>query len=472
MSIKQNLFSKKLISSLSILAFFSYGCQGEQTTTAPQPQPIPVSVTTLQSATLTESSDFIGVLEAVERVNLAPRINGRIMSILVEEGESVTQGQLIAELEPEQQQEQVNAADANIQSQIAAASQAQAELRQREAEKDASSAEVNRLKASVTTAEANLQTAEADLQRAIADLDLAKVNYERSVFLVNQGVVPKQDLDNKTRDLNTAKSAVEAQRKTTDAFSSNVEVAREALRGAQSNLSAASERVQSAVANVERAQANIDQSRGQRGSIEQTLVFTRIASPINGVVADFKEFKRGDFLNIGQTLTTITNNERFHLNLNIPAENINRLRMGLPVEIVKQDNTPNVKGSVTYISPSVDQSNQSINIKITFVNDGSLKDQQYVTARVIWNTLPGVLVPTNIVTSLGGQKFVFLAQEGENTENNTMVARQTPIQVGAIQGQDYQVISGIQEGDRIITSRILDLRDKSPIKVDDSISSR
>ena len=81
---------------------------------------------------------------------------------------------------------------------------------------------------------------------------------------------------------------------------------------------------------------------------------------------------------------------------------------------------------------------------------------------MIWDTQPGVLIPTTAVSSLGGQKFVFLAQPGES--QGGLVAKQVPVKVGAIQGQSYQVISGVKPGDRIAVSRILDLKDGRPIK--------
>ncbi|RMD68192.1 MAG: efflux RND transporter periplasmic adaptor subunit, partial [Cyanobacteria bacterium J149] len=60
---------------------------------------------------------------------------------------------------------------------------------------------------------------------------------------------------------------------------------------------------------------------------------------------------------------------------------------------------------------------------------------------------------------------------GQSKDDKTMMmAHQVPIQVQGIQGQDYQVTSGIQEGDRIITNRILDLRDKTPISLQEVTS--
>lgn len=457
---KKNLsIPRNILATMSIFAFTISGCSQEKTE-APTPQPIPVSLTTLESGQLINSSDYVGTLEAVTRVSLAPEINGRIQSILVQEGEFVTQGQLIAELEPTQQEEDVFAASANVQSQIAAYNQAQSELKQREGERDSTSSQVAGLRADVSRAEANLKSTLADLQRATADLELAKVNFDRSKFLVNSGVLPTQDLDNKTRDLESSKAAVTARQEASQAARSQVQTTKESLNSALSNLKVSQEKIQGAKSNVNRARANIDQSRGNKGSIEQNLIFNRITAPVTGIVGDFNKKKIGDYLSQGEALTTITNNDKFLLNINVPIENLPRLKIGLPVEILGDKNISVVSGSISFISPLTEQNNQSVTVKISFENDGSFKDDKYVRARLIWDTKPGVLIPTNVVSSLGGQKFVFVAQKGDS---EALTAKQIPITIGGIQGQEYQVLSGVNPGDRIVTSRILDLRNNTPI---------
>jgi multidrug efflux pump subunit AcrA (membrane-fusion protein) len=143
------------------------------------------------------------------------------------------------------------------------------------------------------------------------------------------------------------------------------------------------------------------------------------------------------------------------------VENLSRLKIGLPVEIIGEDQKSIVSGNISFISPLTEQSNQSVTVKISFVNDGSFKDEKYVRARLIWDTKPGILIPTNVVSSLGGQKFVFIAKPSET--DSKLTAKQIPITIGGIQGQQYQVTSGVMPGDRIVTSRILDLRDNTPI---------
>jgi RND family efflux transporter MFP subunit len=463
MMLKQISRSKKMLTTLMFISLITVGCGGESEK-GQQSQAIPVKLETLSRSMLIDSTEYVGTLEALQRVDLAPKIQGRIINIFVTEGDAVEKGQIIGELEPTQQQESVNAATANIQSQIASRNQAEAELRQTSAERDSVKAEVARLTADVSSAIADLKSAEADLQRGESELELAQINYERSVFLVERGVVPKQDLDNKTRDLATSRANVEALKKSRDSFAADVQASKEALNSAKENLKAAVSRVDGARSRVDQAVANIREAQGNKGAIEQELIYNRMYAPISGVVGSFNEKKVGDFLNIGEPLTTVTNNDEFNLNINIPTEFLNRLKLGLPVEIINNDGSAGITGAVTYVSPLVDQSSQSVLTKVTFKNDGNLKDDQYVKVRLIWDTKPGVLIPTSAVSSLGGQKFVFVAKPGESEGGETsLIAKQVPIKVGTIQGQAYQVISGVKQGDQIAVTRILDLKNNTPI---------
>lgn len=460
------------------------GCQSPPS--PPQANALPVKLQTLTSATLIESSEYVGILQAKRSVNLAPQINGRILKFLVEQGAVVQKGQRIVQLRPTQQQEEVNAETGNLNVQRANREKAEADLRTSEAQRDSTKAEIANSTAAIATAIANAansqevaKTREADLRRAEAALSLAKVNHQRSIFLVKEGVQPQQDLDNKTTALKDAEANVEAARKTVDAARASVRAseasvnsAKAALDQVKQNLKAADERVSAASAIVKSQNAAIAQATGQLGAVNQNLVFNTLSAPIDGIVGDFDKLRVGDFINTGQVVTTITDNQVFDLNVNVPTENQNRLRKGLAVEILKTDGSPNVKGLVTFIAPLVSQNVQSILVKMTFRNDGSLRNNQYVRVRLIWNQKPGVLVPTTAVSSLGSQKFVFVAQKGSEKEKANLVAKQIPVTVGTIQGQAYQVISGVKPGDRVAVNRILDLRDGRPITDADTAAQK
>ncbi|MBR8830006.1 MAG: efflux RND transporter periplasmic adaptor subunit [Chlorogloea purpurea SAG 13.99] len=460
------------------------GCSSQPVVTAPPA--IPVKLQTLESGILVDTSEYVGSLEARERVSLAPQINGRIAKIFVKSGDIVTVGQPIVELEPTQQQEQVNAAAAEVDVARANLTATQSQLKQQQVDVEGRQAQIAQSRANVANAEANLKNQQANfssreaiLQRSIANLDLAQKTFERSQFLVKQGAQPQQDLDTQSRNLRASRADVNSARQDRDAARASVEAARatvqankEALNLAIKNVASAQQQVATAQANVNSQQAAVSRAQGQLGSTRQNLVFNTVTAPINGMIGDFNDRKVGDIVNVGQQLTTLIDNKMLDLNVSIPTELQSRLRVGLPVEIVKADGTPGVRGQVTYIAPSVTQNTQSILTKFSFTNDGSLRDRQYSKVRVIWDKKPGVLIPTTAITSVGAQKFVFVARSPDNKEGatptpsgNNLVVRQIPIQVGTIQGQTYQVISGVKAGDQIAVSRILDLRDGTPISV-------
>ena len=445
-----NPLSKPMLGTAIALSLLAAACSpNENQAQAVGPTAIPVKMEEAKSELVSNSSEYVGNLEAKQRVTLAPRIDGRIVQIFVENGDRVTAGEKIVELQPTREQEDVRAATSQVNVE-------RANLNARQADQSAAEAERARAEAQVEEARATLARAEADVQDIQAELDLAKKKYERFVFLVQEGAQPQQDLDDRTRDLNTRKAQLASRIKTRDSLN-------ESLNASIKSLQAAEKRVEQALANVDSQRASVSRAEGELGVRSETLRFNTVTAPINGVVGDFP-VKVGDFVEMGDELTTITNNQTFDLRINVPTEYRSQLRVGLPVEIVNADGSVGVTGQITSISPNVNNTTQTILTKATFRNDGNLRDSQYVKARVVWERQTGVLIPTIAVTRIGGQSFVFVAQEGESQEGKpTLVAKQKPVTLGNIQGQEYAVRSGIKAGEKVITSGILNLQDGVPV---------
>jgi RND family efflux transporter MFP subunit len=445
-------FSKPLVGTTLALSLLTAACSPSkppQGQAGGPPSAIPVKWQTVAARTVIESSEYVGNLEAKQRVRLAPRIEGRILRVFVNNGDRVSAGDRIVELQPTREQEDVRAAAAQVNVERANLNATQADLR-------AAQAERARAAAQVEEARANLARADADVQNNQAELELAEKNHERSVFLVEEGAQPQQTLDDRTRDLNTRRAQLASQVKARDA-------SRESFNASLKSLQAADTRVEQSLANVDSQRAAVSRAEGQLGVSSQTLSFNTVTAPINGVVGDFP-VKVGDFVEVGDELTTITDNQTFDLRIDVPIEDRARLRLGLPVEIVFKDNKSRVRGQITNISPNVTNPTQTVLTKVTFPNNGSLQDSQYVEVQVIWNRQPGVLIPNTAKTSIGGQDFVFVAQQGENQEGKpALVAKQRPVTLGNIQGQEYAVRSGLKVGERVITSNILNLQDGVPI---------
>jgi RND family efflux transporter MFP subunit len=294
-------------------------------------------------------------------------------------------------------------------------------------------AATNSAKAAQKTSRAELQAAQADRIRDSANVELEKVQFERAKKLVSGGVQSKEQLDVARRDLNTAIAT----------------------------LRATKDREEAAKASLSQADANIKEAEANTASVRETSRYKQVLAPITGEVGDFP-VKVGDYVNTGQNLTTITQNNNLYLRLGIPAERASQLRVGLPVELVEAKTKKSlVTGKIDFISPEADTNAQTILIKARFPNQkNNLREGQFVQARVIWSKRPGVLIPTVAVSSVGAENFVYVARE----QDAKQVVRQQPVKLGAIQGQSYQVLDGVKRGDRIALTQLLNLKDGAPIK--------
>jgi multidrug efflux pump subunit AcrA (membrane-fusion protein) len=128
----------------------------------------------------------------------------------------------------------------------------------------------------------------------------------------------------------------------------------------------------------------------------------------------------------------------------------------MPVELLDSKGNLIGQSKVFFVSPNVTSDSQTVLVKSRFANEKSeLRCDQTVNARVIWFKRSGVMIPTESVSHQSGQDFVFVAQDA----GPGMVAKQTPIELGAIEGNKYQVLKGLVPGDKIVTSGIQNLAD-------------
>jgi multidrug efflux pump subunit AcrA (membrane-fusion protein) len=104
---------------------------------------------------------------------------------------------------------------------------------------------------------------------------------------------------------------------------------------------------------------------------------------------------------------------------------------------------------VSFISPQVDNATQTVLVKARIANSkDALRQLQFIRARVVWGTQRSPVVPVLAVSRIGGQYFAFVAVP----EKGGYVARQRPLKVGQMTGNDYVVTDGIKPGEKIIVS--------------------
>ncbi len=161
-------------------------------------------------------------------------------------------------------------------------------------------------------------------------------------------------------------------------------------------------------------------------------------------------------------LTTIDQNDTLEVNVSVPIERAAALKLGLPLQVLSSDGAQRLAATtVSFVSPRADDQTQSVLVKGNVKNpDGALRAAQYVRARIVWKTADGLVVPVTAVLRVNGQLFAFVA---EPAAGGTLAARQRPIKVGPIVGDNYPVLEGLKAGERIVVSGAQKLADGAPI---------
>jgi len=189
------------------------------------------------------------------------------------------------------------------------------------------------------------------------------------------------------------------------------------------------------------------------------LDYYRVTSPTAGTIGDVP-VNAGDRVIRATVLTTVDQNGVLELYINVPVQQAPQLKVGLPVRLVDDRGQVLTTNKITFVSPTVDTQTQSVLAKAALVEGrGQFRADQFVRARVIWSTLPGLTVPVTAVTRVNAQYFVFVAEKG----GPGMTAKQKAVQLGEIIGNHYVVQSGLQPGEQLIVSGLQKIRDGAPV---------
>jgi len=258
--------------------------------------------------------------------------------------------------------------------------------------------------------EAALASLQAQRGQRQASVALAQQNFDRAKRLLAPGVVSQQDYD-----------------------------------AAQSSLAV--------------AQADLKAADAQIAAQKTLLAYDRVQAPFDGVVGDVP-VKVGDAVSPATTVTTLTAQQHLQAYVHVPLDRAPDLQPHTLIQLLGgADGGVMAQSEVGFVAPQADPSTQTLLLRMDFPNGAQLRSDQLVRARVIWTTHPGVLIPVTAVRRLSGQTFAFVAEQGPKG----LVAKQVPIEVGGVQGNDQVVTKGLSAGTRVVVSGIQGLADGSPI---------
>jgi multidrug efflux pump subunit AcrA (membrane-fusion protein) len=368
-----------------------------------QTAPIAVKLQAVKSSAIADTSEYIANLESRQSVTLQPRVEGQVSQISVRAGDEVRAGTLLMQIDPARQQASVNSFNA-------ATAGARADLE---------------------NARATLRNYQAERLERLANLKLNQTEYDRYRVLYKDGAVSRQTLDTYTNRLEVAKAGmgtIEAQ-------------------------------IESQQAAIARAAQAVQQSQSNTQEQAVQLQYFSITAPFNGRVGNIP-VKVGDFVNTSARLLTLTQNNQLEVNVSIPIERAAQLRLGMPIEVLDREGKTVGTSRVFFIAPNTTNAAQSVLVKSLFDNSrGQLRADQFVRARAIWDKSTGISVPTTAISRVAGQEFVFVAEKNQSG----LIARQQAVKLGNIEGNNYQVMSGLKAGDRIAVSGLLQLSDGAAI---------
>jgi len=339
----------------------------------------------------------------------------RLLTLEVQEGDRVTAGQVLGELDAADVKERVRAAEAAL---------AVAE------------AELAAARAPGTPAE--MAAAEAALAAAEASAGAAEKKLERYRYLFAQGAASQAELE-----------AAQAEHKRAQAERAAAEARLAALKEAGAQT-------------IEVHQARVRQARAAVESARRELAKGRLTAPIAGTVLQ-RSAREGDYLQPGAPVLTIGDPEQLQVVAELSEQDVKGVAAGQEVEIRWFGDPGKAwRGEVCRVAPAVTrkvgrEAEKIVRVYVTLEEPGSLLPGATVDA-VIHRVKPhqALLVPTEAVLEIEGAKVVFTVEGGK--------ARKHTVTVGGA-NELYTVIkSGLEAGAHVILNP-QDLQDGQPVRV-------
>ena len=214
--------------------------------------------------------------------------------------------------------------------------------------------------------------------------------------------------------------------------------------------------------NLDSARANLSALDAQVRESSVQLDYYRVTAPAAGVVGDLA-VREGDRVTTSTMITTIDDKSGLEAYIPVPVDRAPDARLGLPVQILDGDGKVLATNPITFVAPRVDPATQTVLAKSLLKElPPSVRVQQFIRTRVLWRSVPGVTVPIVAALRINGQYFVYVAEQGPQG----LVAKQRPVQLGEVQGNDYVVKAGLKAGDKLIVAGIQKIADGAPVKAE------
>ncbi len=436
-----------------------------------------------------------GEVRPIQFMNLTSEVQGRIEEIYVKEGDHVTKGQPLVRLDPNQLQ-------SNTDAQTAAFQTAEDEIRVTQSQVTAaqnslsqSQQQYNVVQVAVDSARQALEAAQTDVDRELKNVAVAKRELQRTAQLFEGGVSSRATYDDAKDKVDQAEIAL---RNAQSRLKSQTLAIKEAnTRLAQQSIAVRDARraVDTANLNVKSSQSRANQSaavlRGQKNQRDKTMQ----VAPISGVVAEIPS-KVGTFAvaSLSSTaLMTIADMSTVNVEVKVDETSIDKVMVGQKAKIkVDAFGDKEILGEVTQKTPLAVGKSQTSGGLSTNINVQEAKEFRVV---IRLNDLPNEIkdglrpgmsataeITTKVVNDVIAVPLQAVIEKKPEANPSPTIVGDTPavaekpkniigvyilqdgkkakfveVETGIIGESDRQIISGLKEGDEVITgpSRVL-----------------
>ncbi|MGD8385980.1 MAG: efflux RND transporter periplasmic adaptor subunit [Desulfobacteraceae bacterium] len=380
---------------------------------APQVDTARVRAVTVVAEAIRGRVEVVGTLRAHMRVDVATELGGTVERLAFERGDTISSGQLLAEINT---------------SSIAL------EVRQAEAAVAVASSELEKVETGSRPEE--IEIASAGLDRAQAQARDAERHFQRIKDLFDRQAVSDSEFDTASRALEAARADVVSQRE-------RLRLARKGPRR---------EDRKSARARHAQAEAALAVARDR-------LRKSRIRAPSSGI-ASFRRVEVGEVVPPGTVITRITDTSRMKVRMSVAERDLPLLEKGgvyrLSVDALPGETFP---CKLVFVSPTADPETRAFPVELR-VEEHDPRMADGMTARVVFplrSTRKRIRIPSTWLAEDNGHIGVFVLQNRQ--------ARFVPVELGNYYERRVEILTGLEPGDRVIATPS-GLRDGQAVQVE------
>jgi RND family efflux transporter MFP subunit len=212
----------------------------------------------------------------------------------------------------------------------------------------------------------------------------------------------------------------------------------------------------SARAEYDAADARYSMAKAAVAEARAMLTYIEVRAPFQGVVTR-KWADVGDLAAPGKPLVELEDPTALQLDADVPEALASRIQLGTQMGISASEDGEELVGTVSEIAPAVDPASRTFRVKLDLKPGANARSGQFARLRVPRGETDGLQVPASAVVRRGQMEIIFVAENG--------IARLRLVRTGRPIGKDVEVVSGLEEGESVVTEGAARLIDGQPLNV-------